>query len=123
MRKEGLRLNRQDWSGDLAAGLNDHAAPLHNCKYRWLQAPATKDTCKEGRRIPATSSFVRWPPTCRQIPPQLDLKRLAALVWREHDGVHAAAKGLARFWTAFWLLKCSGELGDLRAVDVRRATD
>jgi hypothetical protein len=24
-----------------------HAAPLHSCKYRWLHAPATIDTCSE----------------------------------------------------------------------------
>jgi hypothetical protein len=22
--------------------MNDYAAPLHSCKYRWLHAPATK---------------------------------------------------------------------------------
>ena len=46
-----------------------------------------QDPARRGRRIPATSSFVRWPPACRQIPPQLDRKRFAALAWREHDAV------------------------------------
>jgi hypothetical protein len=36
--------------------------------------------------------------------PQLDLKRLAAVVWGQHDGIHEAAKDLGRFWTTLQIL-------------------
>jgi len=53
----------------------------------------------------------------RQVVPQLDLERLAGLVWREHDGVHETAQRLGRLDTTFGLLECRGEFRDLRAVD------
>ena len=42
--------------------------------------PQPKILARRGRRIPATSSFVRWPPAWPPDSPQLDLKRLAGLV-------------------------------------------
>ena len=53
----------------------------------------------------------------RQIPPQLDLKRLAVLAWREHDGIYEAAQRLGGLRPAVRLLERSGELCDLGAVD------
>src|SRR5206468_11118557 len=53
----------------------------------------------------------------RQIPPQLDLKGLAALVWREHDGVHEAAQRLRGLRPAARLLERLRKLCDLRPVD------
>jgi hypothetical protein len=52
-----------------------------------------------------------------QIPPQLNLKRLAGLVWSEHNRVHEAAQCLGGLRPAVSVLKRSGELCDLRAVD------
>lgn len=52
-----------------------------------------------------------------QIAAQLDLKRLAGLVWREHNGVHEAAQGLGGLRPGVRLLERLRELCDLRAVN------
>jgi hypothetical protein len=57
------------------------------------------------------------PEHCGQIPSQLDLKRLAILVWREHDGVDEAAKRLGGLRPAVRLLKRLRQICDLCAVD------
>jgi hypothetical protein len=44
----------------------DYAVPLHSCKYRWLRAPATKDTCKER----SSDSDDLFAPTRRALMPQ-----------------------------------------------------
>jgi hypothetical protein len=41
------RLSASDSGLIWRAARHHHAAPLHSCKYRWLHAPATKDTCDE----------------------------------------------------------------------------
>lgn len=54
----------------------------------------------------------------RQVTPKLDLKRLAGLVWSQHNGVYEAAQRLGGLRPAVRLLERCGELCDLGAVDL-----
>ena len=47
VRSSSERLNARTRIRERGRPLGTHAAPLHSCKYRWLHAPAPKDTCRE----------------------------------------------------------------------------
>ena len=79
--------------------------------------PQPKILAGRGRRIPATSSFVRWPPASPRDSLVARLRGALAPVWSQYDGVHEAAHSLGCLGAAFGLLERLGELCDLRAVD------
>jgi PAS domain S-box-containing protein len=115
------------WTRAIAAGEPfecEERLRRHDGEYRWFHLRAVPDRDRDG-------NIIRWPVLItdvddrrraedarqhlekakqidqhgRQIPAQFDRKRLATLVWREHDGVHEPAQCLGGLPPALRVLK------------------
>jgi hypothetical protein len=79
-----------------------HAAPLHSCKYRWLHAPATKDTCRQrssdcddlfvctvapgiAAKFPRSSIWIVWPASSGVSTMEFTRQRQPSLASDRHD--------------------------------------